>query len=143
MFTVALAEDGVWLLGFGGSGRLGLGDTNDRLVPTRLGPGPGGRVWRVAGAQYLSIPFHTFHRSEASIGTFAGPSEPSLSQTKYGSQSMGQSMVHLYAASGRGREGPGRGEPCKPWREGRIYAKGERAKEDHFLYSLLIYSLIT
>ena len=36
--TVALTEDGVlWVWGYGRFGQLGLGDTNDRLVPTRLG----------------------------------------------------------------------------------------------------------
>ena len=38
--TVALAEGGVmWVWGFGVYGQLGLGDRDNRLVPTRLGAG--------------------------------------------------------------------------------------------------------
>ena len=56
--TVALTEDGVlWVWGFGSFGQLGLGDTNDRLVPTRLGAGEvfGGSLVRMAACGY----FHT------------------------------------------------------------------------------------
>ena len=53
--TVALAEDGVlWVWGHGGWGRLGLGDTEDRLVPTRLGAQTmfGGSEVRMAACGY-------------------------------------------------------------------------------------------
>ena len=56
--TVALTEDGVlWVWGRGIFGQLGLGDTNNRLVPTRLGAGEvfGGSLVRMAACGY----FHT------------------------------------------------------------------------------------
>ena len=51
LHTVALTEGGVlWVWGRGSGGQLGLGDTNNRLVPTRLGAGEvfGGSLVRVA-----------------------------------------------------------------------------------------------
>ena len=56
--TVALTKDGVlWVWGDGSCGQLGLGDTNHRLVPTRLGAGEvfGGSLVRMAACGY----FHT------------------------------------------------------------------------------------
>ena len=54
--TVALTEDGVlWVWGYGNSGQLGLGDTNNRLVPTRLGAGEvfGGSLVRMAACGFV------------------------------------------------------------------------------------------
>ena len=53
--TVALTEDGVlWVWGDGSWGQLGLGDTNNRLVPTRLGAGEvfGGSLVRMAACGF-------------------------------------------------------------------------------------------
>ena len=39
--TMTVTEDGaVWACGYGGSGQLGVGDTDDRLTPVRVGAGP-------------------------------------------------------------------------------------------------------